>query len=84
MKKYAHLEIAAALRAAIDSQNTNQTQLVKATGLQSRTVANLTNWGIGTVHAMSLICGALGLDFTALLVEHLNLKNTPKQAAQEA
>jgi len=83
MKKNALPEIAAALRAVMDVQQITQTQLVKITGLQSRTVANLLHFGIGSVNAMNILCGALGLDFTALIVEHLNLKNTPK-TAQEA
>ena len=83
MKKKALPEIAAALRDAMNAQNTTQTQLVKITGLQSRPIANLVNFGIGSLHAMNILCGALGLDFTALLVEHLGLKNTPK-TAQEA
>ena len=83
MKKQANLSIAAAIRACMESQQITQTQLVKITGLQSRPIANLLNFGIGSLHAMNIICGALGLDFTALLVEHFNLKNTPK-TAQEA
>jgi hypothetical protein len=83
MRKNALPEIAAALRASMESQQITQTQLVKITGLQSRTIANLLNLGIGTLHAINILCGALGLDFTALLVEYLGFKNTPK-TAQEA
>ena len=79
MKKQGNLAIASALRVRMANTNITQTQLVKATGFQSRTVANLVNWGIGSVNAMNVICAALGLDFTALLVEHLGLKSTPKQ-----